>query len=247
MGKEQGVHSLKTAYTELYRDHPGRSAPIRHDSPERSRIRMIRNLVDALLADMPNPHVLNIGSGPQMLEHQLLSGFAVPAKKIDEATGLKPDAFLAQFSFTTVDIADIREEDLMANHLPNVEHRQGDALALQFEDGTFGAVVSNLCIDFIPRTDFDLPYREARRVLAPGGSAMFNFHHPGMIPADIMNHNPDSSPAIAHWQYLTRNGILFPGPEAIYTCLVDRVGFRDAIISEQTERRKIWWEVIALT
>lgn len=244
MAKEQEIPSLKAAYTKLYRDHPGSLGPIRHDSPERSRTRMIRNLIDVLLTGIPNNRVINIGSGPQILEHQIMKGYAVSASAIGRSAGMERGEFLSQFTFITVDIADIRKRDLMALRLPNVMHTQADALSLNFRDGTFGAVISNLCIDFIPRTDFDLPYTEAKRVLATDGTALFNFHHPAMIPADIMNRDP-SSPAIAHWQYLTENGILFRDAASIRECLVDRVGFRGVAVSEQTEGSEIWWEVIA--
>jgi ubiquinone/menaquinone biosynthesis C-methylase UbiE len=53
-----------------------------------------------------------------------------------------------------------------------VEWREADAVALPFPDGSFGAVVCQLGIMFVP--DKAATMREARRVLAPGGLLAFN-------------------------------------------------------------------------
>jgi SAM-dependent methyltransferase len=50
--------------------------------------------------------------------------------------------------------------------------QQADALALPFGDGTFGAVVCQFGVMFFP--DRVAGYREARRVLKPGGGFLFN-------------------------------------------------------------------------
>ncbi|MDB4995199.1 MAG: type 11 methyltransferase, partial [Myxococcaceae bacterium] len=50
--------------------------------------------------------------------------------------------------------------------------RQADALALPFEDGTFDAVACQVGAMFFP--DKIQGYREARRVLRPGGRFFFN-------------------------------------------------------------------------
>jgi ubiquinone/menaquinone biosynthesis C-methylase UbiE len=55
---------------------------------------------------------------------------------------------------------------------PNVEWRTADAVALPFPDGSFGAVVCQLGLMFVP--DKAAAMREARRVLAPNG--LFAFH-----------------------------------------------------------------------
>jgi ubiquinone/menaquinone biosynthesis C-methylase UbiE len=54
----------------------------------------------------------------------------------------------------------------------NVTWRQADALALPFADGTFDAVVCQFGVMFFP--DKSAGYREARRVLRPGGRFIFN-------------------------------------------------------------------------
>ncbi len=53
-----------------------------------------------------------------------------------------------------------------------IEWRQADALALPFEDGSFDAVVCQFGAMFFP--DKVQGYREARRVLKPGGRYVFN-------------------------------------------------------------------------
>lgn len=54
----------------------------------------------------------------------------------------------------------------------NVEWRRADALELPFEDGAFDAVVCQFSVMFFP--DRAKAYREARRVLKPGGRFLFN-------------------------------------------------------------------------
>ncbi|WP_312163790.1 methyltransferase domain-containing protein [Phenylobacterium sp.] len=55
---------------------------------------------------------------------------------------------------------------------PNVEWRQADAQALPFEDASFDAVVTQFGVMFFP--DKPAGYREAHRVLKPGGRFVFN-------------------------------------------------------------------------
>jgi ubiquinone/menaquinone biosynthesis C-methylase UbiE len=74
---------------------------------------------------------------------------------------------------------------------PGVEWQTADAVALPFPDGSFGAVVCQLGIMFVP--DKAAAMREARRVLAPGG--LFAF-----LVWDRLDSNPHaqaSSDAIA--------------------------------------------------
>lgn len=53
-----------------------------------------------------------------------------------------------------------------------VEWQQADAMALPFEDSSFGAVVCGFGVMFVP--DKSVAFREARRVLTTGGSFVFN-------------------------------------------------------------------------
>jgi len=62
-----------------------------------------------------------------------------------------------------------------------VEFRPADATALPFPDGAFDAVACQFGVMFFP--DKDRSYREARRVLAPGGRYVFSVW-------DSHRHNP---------------------------------------------------------
>ena len=55
---------------------------------------------------------------------------------------------------------------------PNVSWRQADAMALPFEDASFDAVTCQFGVMFFP--DKVKAYREAHRVLRPGGHFIFN-------------------------------------------------------------------------
>lgn len=56
--------------------------------------------------------------------------------------------------------------------LRGIEWREADALKLPFADGEFGAVVCAFGVMFVP--DRQAAFREARRVLRPGGLFLFN-------------------------------------------------------------------------
>jgi ubiquinone/menaquinone biosynthesis C-methylase UbiE len=62
--------------------------------------------------------------------------------------------------------------EVAADRLGNVELRSADAQALPFEDASFDAVVCQFGVMFFP--DRVAAYREARRVLRPGGRYLFN-------------------------------------------------------------------------
>jgi ubiquinone/menaquinone biosynthesis C-methylase UbiE len=62
-----------------------------------------------------------------------------------------------------------------------VTFQAADATALPFADGDFDAVVCQFGVMFFP--DKDKSYREARRVLAPGGRYLFSVF-------DTIDHNP---------------------------------------------------------
>jgi len=68
-----------------------------------------------------------------------------------------------------------------SNGHPGTEFQEADATTLPFDDNTFDVVVCQFGVMFFP--DKDLGYREAARVLKPGGSFVFNLW-------DSLEHNP---------------------------------------------------------
>ncbi|MEY2564520.1 MAG: hypothetical protein QOH88_2713 [Verrucomicrobiota bacterium] len=68
----------------------------------------------------------------------------------------------------------------------NVTWREADATALPFDDGSFDAVVCQFGVMFFP--DKEKAFREAHRVLSPGGVFLFNVW-------DSLEHNPAASAA----------------------------------------------------
>lgn len=101
-----------------------------------------------------------------------------PARVLETAagTGIVTQALIERLPPTAALIAtDLNQAmlDHAANRpaLKRVELRQADALALPFADGAFDIVVCQFGIMFF--SDRVAGYREARRVLAPGGRVVF--------------------------------------------------------------------------
>ena len=103
----------------------------------------------------------------------------VPASVLEVATGTGiVSRALAETLPGTTRIVATDLNEAMIEHAatrldaPNVEWRQADALALPFADGEFDVVVCQFSVMFFP--DRIAAYREALRVLGPGGSFIFN-------------------------------------------------------------------------
>lgn len=218
--------TLTDFYTWLY------STNEKHDSPEKSRVMMIRRIYACLQPGIIKPYMLNIGSGPQSLEKQMRT--ARTKRDVD---------LLSQIKCFSLDISSIDVRKLLARNALNQHHLRASALALPYKSQSIGLVVSNLAIDFIPRSDYDQPYRECKRVLTPGGTALFNFHHPSMIPDDL--NSLSDSVTKRYWTYLSQNSILFSSYADIHDCLVTRVGFNGVDIYLETDGKDQWWEVEA--
>ena len=138
------------------------------DSPDETRRDMNRAIMEALREDRVHPpRILNVGSGPQLLERVLLMSYG---------SGQDPQLLKRTF-FATTDLAAIRSQRLKAQKHDNVSHVRGDAETLPFAAESFGMLISNMAIDMMPRTAFG----EAARSLVNGGLFVFTFHHPDMM------------------------------------------------------------------
>lgn len=195
------------------------------DSPEQSRTSLVRRIRNCIVKDGIFPaRVLNIGSGPQVLEKQLL-GFDSRIKK--------------GFQFISIDIAKINPNKLLARKLDNAHHVRGDAVSLPFPDKSFGLVVSNHAIDFCPQ---DEAFKEAFRVLNDGGKGIFYLHHPSMLEK---TEGKDET-VLVYWKYLRNENILFSTEDEIKAFLEGK-GFVPLEISVKNDEigGDKWWEVVA--
>lgn len=198
----------------------------KHDSPEASRVSLVKKIVTALHDGIPNNQILDIGSGPQSLEKQLFMGR-------DD----KSRAFLGGFHFTTLDIAEINSQKLLASKEQNVGHVLADATKLPFDNKTFGLIVSNLVLDFLPRDVF----KEVHRVMAEGGKAIFFFHHPSMLPKDLNSVTNDS--VRKFWKYLVETKSLF-GSRGEIVATLGEFGLQTKKVVSVTDGKDTWWEVV---
>ena len=101
-----------------------------------------------------------------------------PSRILETAsgTGLVTRALAAALPHAQIIATDLNQAmlDLAATKLqaPNVTWKQADALSLPFDDGSFDVVVCQFGVMFFP--DKERGYREARRVLKPGGHFLFS-------------------------------------------------------------------------
>lgn len=198
----------------------------KHDSPEKSRVSLVGRATDILNGEIPGSRILDIGSGPQSLESQLL------------ATGNRETrSLLGRYSFFTLDFARILKNRLLATKSENVSHLQANAIKLPFAEGTFGLIVSNHAIDIMPREAFP----EAYRVLAKNGRAIFYFHHSDLIPEDL--HTIKDLDIRRFWEYLKQNKMLFENEKQISDYLAS-VGFTIGEIKLADDGFDKWWEVV---
>lgn len=201
----------------------------KHDSPEQSRISLNRRIWNLLRnrKSLPTARILDIGSGPQSLEKQLFMG-----RDKGQADALKG------YTFHTLDLAEISRRKLLAQDKRNVSHVRADAVRLPYRDGIFGLVVSNHAIDFAPR----FALREAYRVLARGGTAIFCFHHPSMLPDDLSTVRNDT--VRKYWTHLRENKVLYESEGQIRRTL-EEMGYSNVEVSLGSDSMDQWWEVVA--
>lgn len=200
----------------------------KHDSPEKSRISIARRIKRALRR-VRTKRILNIGSGPQSIERQMICS----ANNADRG-------FLEQFHFITLDNARIPPHRLLGHKLRCVSHIQATACSLPFHDATFGLVFSNLAIDFAPQKAF----RELGRVAVEGAPIVLNLHHPRLVPLDLHRGNELQK---IFWRRFIEDELIFGDENQIerilqmYRIRVDEIilNCEDAVRSS----RNMWWEV----
>ena len=117
-----------------------------------------------------------------------------PARILETAagTGIVTEAIAAALPDAEIEATDLNQAmlDVAAARIasPKVRFRAADAQALPYPDGAFDAVVCQFGAMFFP--DRVGAYREARRVLAPGGTFLFNVW-------DSLDRNPASAAVAA--------------------------------------------------
>lgn len=144
---------------------------------------------DAAWSDLMKPfaaHLLDamgVGLGSRVLDLACGPGYVAEAAHALGATATGVD-----FSGEMVRVARARS--------PGIEFREGDALALDFPDGTFDAVGMNFGL--LHLADPHRAFAEARRVLRPGGCYGFTvWAEPEMSPGAAIIHDAIEKHGIA--------------------------------------------------
>jgi ubiquinone/menaquinone biosynthesis C-methylase UbiE len=207
---------LTEFYSKVYRGNE------KHDSPEMSRIKMIRSLSTLCQNIDKRISILDIGAGRQALERQFYSTH-------------KNTTWINHVSFFTVDIADIFNYKLLTSRSPKVTHIRANAVTLPFQDNAFDITVSNLAIDFLPHDAFS----EVSRTLSEHGNAIFHFHHPSLTK------NQSPNPSISKfWDYLDDHSVLFQNERSIVHTLGQH-GLDVFKSNIETDGKDSWWAVTA--
>jgi len=213
---------MENAYSKTYTNQQV------HDSPERTRINMVRQIYSTIheKARVPNI-ILDIGSGPQCLEKQLMH--YRDAKEILENTQL-----------VTLDFATFPSYRLRA--FKKAHHLRAHGLGLPFPSGSIDLVISNLAIDFMGRDALS----EAMRVMSPDGAGIFFFHHPHMIRDGFETDKKVSDATRIVWKYLKDNNLLYENEGEIKSEMATHgLEVVNLLKSEydSLSRSDTWWEV----
>jgi len=112
-----------------------------------------RRLTIEALDLQPGEDVLDIGAGPGFLACEM----AAVVGESGSVQGIDPSASM---------LAIAAERERAPGSAP-IEFREGDALAMPFDDGAFDAAVSTQVYEYV--ADMPAALAEARRVLRPGG------------------------------------------------------------------------------
>jgi ubiquinone/menaquinone biosynthesis C-methylase UbiE len=154
-------HGEKEFYTEYYKREDS-------DSPLDCRIAFQKKIMPLLYKMLPGNKALSLGAGRQKFEREMLDKYGEPLCQI-----------------ITMDVADIRHEDLLALAHPSVRHIQasGDALN-SIADESISLAYSILAFDFFQPRDRSIA--ELHRVLAPNSPVFLALHDPkSIIPQDL--------------------------------------------------------------
>lgn len=218
------------------------------DSPDESRVSLIRRLRQQIISNSTQNLILDLGAGRQILERD----YAQQTLKKEQPLNCH---------FFTVDLADIDERQLLAPSFL-CTHFKADGSNLPFSDGKFDVAISNMALDFMGPQAVD----EVHRVLVSNGHAFFNFHHPLLIPPDIDNLVAKAYRKIAHktkyqgtiseqsirrlkvllhHKYLKDHNILFQSTDQIVSTLSSH-GFSIDRVLEASASYEKWWEVDAI-
>ncbi len=153
---------IQTEYTQYYQYYNADS----HPSQRATIIKQIYILIEAKEKEKESPplRILDIGSGPQLLEKELFA-------KYPELTG--------KVSIITLDIASIQPTRLETK-LP---HIQADAAHLPFKKDSFDLVISNMALDFVAPKGNERRkqlFQEIYRILKSQGRLVATLHHPSL-------------------------------------------------------------------
>jgi SAM-dependent methyltransferase len=124
---------------------------------------------------------LQVGDGGRVLE--LACGTGIATRRLRERMPASARLVATDLNEPMLEIAKRR-----IGGAPGVEWRQADACALPFPPESFDAVVCQFGLMFVP--DKPAAFREARRVLVPGGQFLFNTW-------DAIDRNPFARIAVA--------------------------------------------------
>lgn len=212
---------LNKFYSDLYGNRHERS-----DSPEQSRTSLSRRVRNTIGSLDRSDFILDLGSGPQIVTHQILRD--------------RPNEHP---NIITLDIAKIPRGKLLARKKA-YGHIRGSGNQLPFGNNSFALVFSNMALDFMGTVAID----EVDRVLMPGGRLEVNLHHPSLIPGDLdllltLRHlGRRERDTYNYWKFLRDNEILNENPDVISRRFTD-CGFilRNIYLAEDACDK--WWEV----
>ncbi|MCY4575436.1 MAG: arsenite methyltransferase [Chloroflexi bacterium] len=174
----------------------------------------------ALASMQPGETVLDLGSGAGL-------DCFLAAEQVGEQGAVIGVDF-------TQDMIDKANENATKLGLDNVSFKHGDIEELPLEDSTVDVVISNCVINLAP--DKDAVFREAFRVLRPGGRVMVS---------DIVLTRPATDEEMQDMALLT-GCVAGSLPDTEYADTVRRAGFADVTVEtapqdEETAEGQFWY------